>query len=114
MITLAQIGIGAWGNNHLRNFYSLSGCRVKRCCDKNKAVLDDIAVNYKNEISCTQDPDDIFNDREIDAVIVATLPDTHAEMAIKALENGKHVFIEKPLAMSVKEGLRIKKAAMIM
>ena len=112
MITLAQIGIGAWGNNHLRNFYSLSGCRVKRCCDKNKAVLDDIAVNYKNEISCTQDPDDIFNDREIDAVIVATLPDTHAEMAIKALENGKHVFIEKPLAISVKEGLEIKKAVL--
>ncbi len=112
MITLAQIGIGAWGKNHLRNFYSFSGCKVKRCCDKDPNVLNDISVNYKSEIKCTTDPEEIFDDGEIEGVVIATLPDTHARMAIKALESGKHVFIEKPLAMNVKEGLAIKEAAM--
>jgi predicted dehydrogenase len=112
MIILAQIGIGAWGKNHLRNFSKLSGCRVKACCDRNKSVLHQIATDYKNEIKCTTEPDDIFSDSQIDAVVIATLPDTHCDMAIRAIESGKHVFIEKPLAMSVKEGLQIKKAVL--
>ena len=112
MITIAQIGAGAWGKNHLRNFHSFSGCKVKICCDKNANVLKDISGNYKGEIKCTTDPSEIFADKEIDGVVIATLPDTHARLAIKALESGKHVFIEKPLAMSVKEGLEIKKAAL--
>lgn len=112
MITLAQIGIGAWGKNHLRIFYSFSGCKVKTCCDKDPNILNDISVNYRGEIKCTSDPTEIFDDKEIEGVVIATLPDTHARMAIKALESGKHVFIEKPLAMSVDEGLEIKKAVL--
>jgi len=111
MIRLAQIGIGAWGKNHLRNYSMLEGCAVKTCCDKDKAVLKEISADYKGEIGCTADPEVVFSDKEIDAVVIATLPDTHAEMAIRAIEAGKHVFIEKPLAMSVEEGLRIKRSA---
>lgn len=110
MITLAQIGVGAWGKNHLRNYVMLDGCRVKLCCDKTKSILDNIHHDYKGEIKTTTDPEDIFNDPQIDAVIVTTLPDTHSRFAIRAMESGKHVFIEKPLAMSVEEGLAIKKA----
>lgn len=111
MIVLGQIGAGAWGRNLLRNFASLSDCVVKTCCDKNRAVLDGIKTDYKSEIGCTQEAGDIFADDEIDSVVIATLPNTHAELAIRAMESGKNVFVEKPLAMSVKEGLEIKKAA---
>lgn len=111
MIRLAQIGIGAWGKNHLRNYSMLEGCVVTTCCDKSKAVLKEVSADYKGEIRCTADPEAIFSDKEIDAVVIATLPDTHAGMAIRAIESGKHIFIEKPLAMSVEEGITIKKAA---
>ena len=111
MIVLGQIGAGAWGRNLLRNFASLSDCVVKACCDKNKSVLGGIKTDYKSEIGCTEEAGDIFADDEIDGVVIATLPNIHAELAIRAMESGKHVFIEKPLAMSVKEGLEIKKAA---
>lgn len=110
MVKLAQIGIGAWGKNHLRNYARLEGCKVRICCDKNKALLEDVEREYKGEIKTSTNPEDIFRDPAIDAVIIATLPDTHAELAIRAIESGKHVFVEKPLAMSVKEGLEIKKA----
>lgn len=110
IITLAQIGIGAWGKNHLRNYSILDSCKVKLCCDKDKSILDNIHRDYKGEIGTTQDPEVIFNDPEIDAVIVTTLPDTHAKLAVRAMESGKHVFVEKPLAMSVDEGLEIKRA----
>jgi predicted dehydrogenase len=112
MIILSQIGIGAWGKNHLRNYAKLGDCKVKYACDKNKALLEGLERDYKGEIAVTEDPEDIFRDPEIDAVVIATLPDTHAKLAIRAIESGKHVFIEKPLAMSVKEGLEIKKAVL--
>lgn len=112
MITLAQIGIGAWGKNHLRNFSSIPGCRVKTCCDKSQNVLNEIKAAYRNEIACTQDPAEVFGDNEIDGVVIATLPDMHAEIAIKAMESGKHVFVEKPLAMNLKEGNAMRESAL--
>ncbi|MBN1526886.1 MAG: Gfo/Idh/MocA family oxidoreductase [Candidatus Omnitrophica bacterium] len=111
MIVLGQIGIGAWGRNLLRNFAALSDCAVKTACDKSRAVLEAVKAEYKSEIGCVEDPADIFADDEIEGVVIATLPNTHAQLAIKAMESGKHVFVEKPLAMSAKEGLEIKKAA---
>jgi predicted dehydrogenase len=111
MIILGQIGIGAWGKNHLRSFSSLGGCRIKSCCDKDKKVLEGISLDYKNEIAVTQSPEDMFSDKDITGVIIATLPDSHARLAIRAMESGKHVFVEKPLAMSVREGMDIKEAS---
>ena len=110
MIRLAQIGIGAWGKNHLRNYARLPDCKVKAVCDKNPSVLKGVEAEHKNEIRVVSDPEEIFRDKEIDAVIIATLPDTHADLAIRAMRSGKDVFVEKPLAMSVKEGLEIQKA----
>lgn len=110
MTVLGHIGIGIWGKNHLRNFATLPGCTVKAACDRDAAVLEKIRSEYRGEIGCTTDPSVIMRDPKIDAVVITTLPDTHADLAVQALEAGKHVFIEKPLAMSVREGERIKKA----
>lgn len=112
MITLAQIGVGDWGRNHLRNYMDIPGCKMKLCCDRDRKVLDGIGAAYGNKLGLTTDVQRVFSDKGIDAVVIATLPDTHAVLAIEAMKNGKDVFIEKPLAMSVREGLAIKKAAL--
>lgn len=101
MITLGQIGAGVWGRNLLRNFADLANCRLKACCDKNTKVLESIKVQYNDKIKVTQDVDDLLKDPGIDAVVVATLPQTHAHFAIEALKSGKHVFVEKPLALDI-------------
>jgi predicted dehydrogenase len=103
MINLGQIGIGEWGKNLLRNFVNLKDCSVKICCDKNKSVLEKIKLNYNDKIKVTDNFDDLLKDLKLDAVVIATLPATHAYFAIKALSKGKHVFVEKPLALKLED-----------
>ncbi len=111
MVTLGQIGVGAWGQNLLRNFFSLKDCRVTMCCDINKSALDRVKNQYGQAISVTANFDDILSNRTIDAVVVATLPFTHAQCAIKALNKGKHVFVEKPMAMNLTDAQAMIRAA---
>lgn len=111
MIKVGQIGIGAWGQNLLRNFFNLKDCSVKICCDKNKVALERVNSVYNERIKITDDYDVLLKDREIDAVIVATLPVTHAHFAIKALSRGKHVFVEKPLAMKLSDARKMIRVA---
>lgn len=112
MITLGQIGVGTWGQNLLRNFYNLKDCRMRICCDKNKDILDKIKSQYAGNIKVMDSFDDLISDSQLDAVVIATLPITHSHFAIRALSSGRHVFVEKPLALDVseaKEMIRIAK-----
>jgi len=113
MITVAQVGIGVWGQNHLRAFSNIDPkeCRLKICCDKNKAVLDKLNFIYGGNLKITTRFEDILKDKEVDAVVIATPPLTHAQLSIEALTCGKHVFVEKPLALNVKDGQRMLIAA---
>ncbi len=111
MINLGQIGAGTWGQNLLRNFYNLADCRMKTCCDKNKQVLEKVKSQYAGNINITDDFDGLIKDPQIDAVVIATLPVTHAHFALKALSAGKHVFVEKPLALDLDDGKEMIKAA---
>lgn len=111
MITLGQIGAGMWGQNLLRNFHNLKDCRMKICCDKSRDVLERVRSQYAGNVKVTDDFDELINDPEIDAIVVATLPVTHSHFALKALMAGKHVFVEKPLAMDVAEGKEMIKAS---
>lgn len=111
MIKVGQIGIGAWGQNLLRNFSSLKDCSLKICCDKNRAAAEKIRHNYNNKIKVTDNFDDLLKDQDLDAVVVATLPATHAHFTIKAFSHGKHVFVEKPLALKLEDAKEMIKAA---
>lgn len=102
VVTLAQVGVGAWGQNLIRNFYNIADCCVTVCCDKSKSALDKIRTQYNN-INLTESFEDILKDPGIDAVVIATLPVTHSHFAIKALSKGKHVFVEKPLALTLED-----------
>ena len=95
MIRIGVIGYGYWGPNVVRNLHGLDDIRVEAVCDKSSAALARARKAYPN-ISTTSNPCDILCSPEIDAVAVITPVWTHYELTKKALENGKHVFVEKP------------------
>ena len=95
MIRVGVIGYGYWGPNVVRNLHGLDEIRVDVVCDKSSAALARARKAYPS-ISTTSDPCDILSSPDIDAVAVITPVWTHYELAKKALENGKHVFVEKP------------------
>jgi predicted dehydrogenase len=101
-LTLAQIGCGYWGPNLLRNFNANKHSRVKWVAEMSAKRRAFVEENYPNT-KAIDNIDVILNDNEVDAVIVATPAATHFSIAKSVLEAGKHVFVEKPLSMSVKE-----------
>lgn len=101
-IRLAQVGIGYWGRNLIRNFASVPGAAVVQACDQRPAVLGQVEKQYPG-IATTDRYLDLIENPEVDAVVIATETPLHYEMAATALRAGKHVFVEKPMAQSVAE-----------
>jgi predicted dehydrogenase len=95
MIKLGVIGYGYWGPNIVRNFLGQQDCKVVAVCDKNSAALARVSGRHPG-VQVTTEVDDIVTSPEIDAVAIVTPVSYHYELAKKALENGKHVFVEKP------------------
>ncbi len=110
MLNVAQIGVGYWGPNLLRNLVSNEGCRVKTVADISKERREYVGGLY-SAIQLTDDVNDIYQDSEIDGVVIATPVATHFELAMKALAAGKHILVEKPLSTSVLEVDQIGKLA---
>ncbi|WP_455376997.1 Gfo/Idh/MocA family protein [Petrachloros mirabilis] len=102
MLKLGVIGYGYWGPNIVRNFSSHADCKVMSVCDKSAAALARAASRHPG-LAMTTDPDDILKSAEIDAVAVVTPVSWHYPLAKKALENGKHVFVEKPFTATAAE-----------
>ncbi len=96
------IGYGYWGPNLVRNFSMVNDCTVKMVSDFRQERLAVVSKAYPT-VKVTTDPDAILLSTEIDAVVIATPVFTHFSLAKKALENGKHVLLEKPMTATVKE-----------
>jgi predicted dehydrogenase len=101
-VTLAQLGCGYWGPNLLRNFVAQRDCRVKWVADASPARRAYVEVTYPH-VRTIDDWQPVLDDPDVDAVIVATPASTHHEIVRAALEAGKDVFVEKPLAMSTRD-----------
>jgi predicted dehydrogenase len=110
MMKIAVIGFGYWGPNLVRNFNAVEGAAVAMVCDGRKERLNAVSKIYP-AIKVTTDPADVFNNNDIDAVVIATPVFSHFELAKKALENGKHVLIEKPMTATVKESEQLLELA---
>jgi len=95
MIRVGVIGYGYWGPNVVRNLYGLDSCKVVAVCDKSSNALLRARNTYPS-VEATEDSSRILKGKDIDAVAVVTPVWTHYELAKAALENGKHVFVEKP------------------
>jgi predicted dehydrogenase len=101
-VNLGIVGYGYWGPNLVRNFFGANDCTVKTVADARPERLALLAKVYPS-VKGVKDADDIINDTEIDAVIIATSVFSHFPLAKKALNAGKHVLIEKPMTASVAE-----------
>jgi predicted dehydrogenase len=100
MVRIGVIGYGYWGPNIVRNFLAADGAKVEAVCDNNPATLKKLASSNPT-ITTVTSSDEIISSPSIDAVAIVTPVSTHYALAKKALENGKHIFIEKPFTDSV-------------
>ncbi len=99
-VRIGVAGLGYWGPNLARNFAGLPGCALEWCCDPSEPARARAAAQFPG-VRTTGELDDLLADPTLDAVALATPVPSHAEMAARVLEAGKHCFVEKPLAQSV-------------
>ena len=109
-INIAQVGMGYWGRNVARNLLRLRGARLHTLCDLNEATLREFgAANQSANV--TSDYLATLADQDIHAVVIATPAETHYSLARRALEAGKDVLVEKPLALTYAEGAELVRIA---
>ena len=106
MIGIGVIGYGYWGPNLVRNFAECQGAAVRMVCDLRPAQLEKVQRRYPS-VRVTTNPADVWNDPEVDAVIVATPVDKHFELAMASLRAGKHVLVEKPITSTSEQASRL-------
>lgn len=103
---IAVLGCGYWGSNHIRTLTSLGALHA--VSDSNPARAEGFAI----EQDCLAiAPDELFDRDDVDAIVMALPPQFHAEMAIRAVEAGKDVLVEKPIALTVADAERAVAAA---
>jgi predicted dehydrogenase len=102
MIRVGVIGYGYWGPNIVRNISALDSARVVAICDRNPGALER-AIRAYPSVQIAADPAEIVCSSNIDAVAIITPVWTHFELAKAGLENGKHVFVEKPFTSNSRQ-----------
>lgn len=102
MINVGVIGFGYWGPNLVRNFMANSATNVCCVADRDTSKLAKVASLYPGTRT-VQDAADLINAPDVDAVIIATPVHTHFDLAMAALQAGKHVLVEKPMASSAEQ-----------
>jgi predicted dehydrogenase len=109
-LDVATIGYGYWGPKLLRNLAANPGCRIAGICDTAPQQLA-AAAGVHPGVALTATPADLLRSPTVDAVLISTPVATHYKLALEALEAGKHVFVEKPLAASTEEARRLVEEA---
>lgn len=106
MVNVAQIGCGYWGPNLLRNFVQSNNCNVKMVADINEEKLNYVKRTYPF-ITTTKRFEEILENDEIDAVVVSTPASSHYEISKEVIKKGKHILIEKPIALSSSNAIHL-------
>jgi predicted dehydrogenase len=109
-VAVGVVGLGYWGPNLARNFEALPGARLLWLCDGDADRLARVGESFPNART-SANLDELLADPELHAIVVATPVPTHADLARRALDAGKHVFVEKPLAQSVADAEGVVAAA---
>jgi predicted dehydrogenase len=104
------VGLGYWGPNLIRNLNELDAADLRWICDLDEARLHSIGKRYP-AVRSTTSFEDLLGDSELEAIAIATPVSTHYALALAALQAGKHVFIEKPLAGSGAEARELRRVA---
>jgi len=110
LIRIGVVGYGYWGPNLVRNCFEAQGAQVSCVSDLRQDRLALVNSRYPT-IRTTQDVHDLIQDPAIDAVAIATPVSTHYDLAMRALQEGKHVLVEKPLASNTDQVQRLMEVA---
>jgi UDP-2-acetamido-3-amino-2,3-dideoxy-glucuronate N-acetyltransferase len=105
--SVGMIGLGSWGKNIYRNLETLNV--LKKIYDSNTEQLNN-TVTSKKQIA--NNADEIILSKDIDSIVISSPADTHKNYIIKSLLNNKNVFVEKPLCLSLKDAIEIKKLSL--
>lgn len=101
-VRLAQIGVGYWGKNLLRNFTAIPACQIVAVCDAESSARQFVQDSYPS-VAVTANVEDILARDDLDGIVIATETPSHFSIARAALESGRHVFVEKPMAQQVED-----------
>lgn len=110
MIGVAIVGCGAWGLNQVRAFATDPRCVVTNICDPSPAARNR-AIEITNGVAASDSFEGILGSAAVQAVVIATPAPSHAQLALAAIAAGKHVLIEKPMAMTLADGRLLAEAA---
>jgi predicted dehydrogenase len=109
-VNIGVVGLGYWGPNLVRVLSESAATDVPWICDLSPSALEALGVRFP-AVRQTRDFDEMLADPDLDAVAVVTPVSTHHDLAKRALEAGKHVFVEKPLASSFRSAVELVRAA---
>ncbi|MEA2480516.1 MAG: hypothetical protein QOJ07_2438, partial [Thermoleophilaceae bacterium] len=109
-VQVGVVGLGYWGPNLARNFDRLPGASLRWICDASDEQRARMAPQFP-DTRVAADFAELLEDPDLEAVVIATHVPSHPALALRALEAGKHVFVEKPLAQSVAEAEQVVDAA---
>lgn len=109
-VRVGVVGAGYWGKNLVRNFYEIEDAELVIVCDKDRSRLESISERYP-DTEVTDKFQNLLERKDVDAVVIVTPAVFHHAQAREALMAGKHVFVEKPMSMSMKEATELKDLA---
>src|SRR5436305_3898450 len=109
-LRIGVVGLGYWGPNLARNFAAIPGCELAWCCDTSPEARSRIGTAIPT-VRVASDIDELLRDPGLDAIAIATPVPSHAELAVRVLEAGKHCLVEKPLAQALADAQRVVTAA---
>ncbi len=113
-LRVAVIGLNGRGSGHISQYLGAKGCRLVALCDCDEKVLKSNVANADKKgvkVKGYQDFRKLLEDKDVDAVSIATPNHTHSLIAIRAAAAGKHVFVEKPVSHNIWEGRQLVKAS---
>ncbi len=108
-LNVAVIGCGSWGRNHARVYKDLQRADLLAVADLNESVAEEVGEKYN--VDWYMDPDKVFERSDVEAVSICTPTVTHSDIALTAIEAGKHVLVEKPMTDTIDEAESLIRAA---
>jgi UDP-2-acetamido-3-amino-2,3-dideoxy-glucuronate N-acetyltransferase len=105
---IALVGCGYWGKNLCRNFHALSALSAVVDATEDGQIT---ARSLVPDVQITDSMEDVLSDDQIQGVALATPAETHPDLAIQAMQAGKDVFVEKPMALTLEDAVKMKKVA---
>jgi len=104
-LNVGVIGCGSWGSNHARVYNDLRNASLIAVADKKKETAREIGESFR--VDWYTDPYELLKDPEIEAVSICTPTVTHAEISLRAIEEGKHILVEKPMTDTIEEAKKL-------